>query len=113
MKYKAVIETADYEDPEFFGDGNATASDGWIPLDAGYDTDSENVKKQALLNLMKDMPLQTLQIAYVYAENYVEYGEDVTKTWNTATEQLSILQKAYRKGYYDALQRQSESEESE
>lgn len=78
-----------------------------------YDIDSENVKKQALLNLMKDMSLQTLQIAFVYAENYKEYGEDVTKTWNTATEQSSILAKAYRKGYHDALQKQAEGKAEE
>ena len=82
-------------------------------MDVRYDTDSENIKKQALLNLMKDMPLQTLQIAYVYAENYKEYGDDVTKTWNTATEQSSILAKAYRKGYHDALQRHAESRSEE
>ena len=79
-------------------------------MNVGYDTDLENVRKRALLDLMKDMPLPTLQLAYVYAERYIEYGEDVTKTWNTATEQSSILQKAYNKGYHDALRRQVESE---
>lgn len=42
MKYKAIIETDDYKDFEFFEDGNgkymvgndagATSDDGWIPL---------------------------------------------------------------------------------
>lgn len=78
-------------------------------MDARHDKDSENVKKQALLNLMKGIPLQTLCIAYVYAKNYMEYGEDVTKTWNTVVEQSKALEKAYAKGYYDALQRQTET----
>lgn len=71
-----------------------------------------NDKKQELINLMKDMPLETLSIAYLYAKNYVEYGDDVTKTWNTDTQNSCALEKAYRKGYYDAMQRQVESEGS-
>ena len=82
-------------------------------MNIGYKTDTENVRKQALMDLLKDMPLQTLQIAYLYAKNYAEYGEDVTKTWTTATQNASALEKAYRKGYYDALQRQAESEDVE
>ena len=35
------------------------------------------------------------------------------KVWITATQNASALEKAYRKGYYDALQRQSESEDKE
>ena len=76
-----------------------------------YKTDTENVKKQALIDLMKDMPLSTLQIAFVYAKNFTKYGEDVTRTWLTATENASAMDKAYRKGYYDALHRQAESED--
>lgn len=82
-------------------------------MNIGYKTDAENVKKQALIDLMKDMPLPTLQIAFVYARNYAEYGEDVTRTWLTATQNASALEKAYKKGYYDALQRQEESENKE
>ena len=72
-------------------------------MNIGYKTDTENIRKQALIDLLKDMPIQTLQIAYLYAKNYSEYGEDVTRTWVTATENSSALEKAYRKGYYDAL----------
>lgn len=79
-------------------------------MNIGYKTDTENTRKQALIDLLKDMPIQTLQIAYLYAKNYTEYGEDVTKTWVTATQNAAALEKAYRKGYYDALQRQAESE---
>ena len=52
-----------------------------------------------------------LATAYLYATNYTLYGEDVTEKWLTATQNASALEKAYRKGYYDALQRQEESEE--
>lgn len=80
-------------------------------MNIGYKTDTENIRKQALIDLLKDMPIQTLQIAYLYAKNYSEYGEDVTRTWVTATQNASALEGAYRKGYYDALKRQAESED--
>lgn len=49
--------------------------------------------------------------AYLHAINYTLYGEDVTKNWAIATQNASALEKAYRKGYYDALQRQAETED--
>lgn len=58
-------------------------------------------KKQEIIDLMRKMPLETLSIAYLYAKNYKEYGADVTRTWLTATENASLLERAYRKGYYD------------
>ena len=82
-------------------------------MNVGYHTDTEVVRKQALMDLMKDMPLPTLSIAYLYAKNYTKYGEDVTKDWLTATEQSAALEKAYRDGYYDALQRRAESERTD
>ena len=56
------------------------------------------------------MPPMVIATAYLHAINYTLYGEDVTEKWLTATQNASVLEKAYRKGYYDALQRQSESE---
>lgn len=58
-------------------------------------------KKQSLITLMKDMPLPTLSIVYLYAKNYTEYGADVTRTWLTAAENARLLERAYEKGYYD------------
>ena len=74
-------------------------------MNVGYDTDFENVKKQALLDLMKGMPLQLLQVAYSYAKIYVELGVDITKTWDTAIQNADVLEKAYKKGYYEGLER--------
>ena len=50
-----------------------------------------------------------LATAYLHAINYTLYGEDVTEKWVTAAEQASALEKAYRKGYYDALQKMEEA----
>lgn len=64
-----------------------------------------------LIEELSKMPPMVIATAYLHAINYTLYGEDVTEKWVTATEQAAILEKAYRKGYYDALQRQTESEE--
>lgn len=67
-------------------------------------------KKDVLLEELAKEDLQVLSLAYMYAKNLQMYGEDVTKAISTATQNVAILGKAYRKGYYDALQRQAESE---
>jgi len=79
-------------------------------MNVGYHTDFENLKKQAILDLMKDMPLQLLQVAYSYAKNYVELGVDITKTWDTATRNADALEKAYKKGYYEGFKRAEREE---
>ena len=68
-------------------------------------------KKETLLEELAKEDLQVLALAYVYAKNLQLYGEDVTKAICSATENVAMLEKAYRKGYYDALHRQAESEE--
>ena len=71
----------------------------------------EALNKKIIDELLK-MPPMVLSTAYHYATNYIRYGEDVTKEWTTATQNASALEKAYRQGYYDALQRKAESEEN-
>lgn len=48
--------------------------------------------------------------AYLYATNYILFGEDVTKQWSTATQNSCALEKAYNKGYYEGLQRLKKEE---
>ena len=67
-------------------------------------------KEEAMLEELSKMPPMVIATAYLHAINYTLYGEDVTEKWVTATQNASALEKAYRKGYYDALQRQAESE---
>lgn len=73
----------------------------------------EQKKKQFLIDELSKMPSMVLATAYLHAINYTLYGEDVTEKWLTATQNTSALEKAYRKGYYDALQRQSERSDKE
>jgi len=70
----------------------------------------EHQSKQLIDELSK-MPPMVIATAYLHAINYTVYGEDVTEKWVTATQQSCALEKAYREGYYDALQRQTESVE--
>jgi len=68
-------------------------------------------ESKQLIDELSKMPPMVIATAYLYAINYTLYGEDVTEKWETAIQNVSALEKAYRKGYYDALQRQAENKE--
>ena len=72
----------------------------------------QEYENKRLIEELSKMPSMVIATAYLHAINYTLYGEDVTEKWITATQNASALEKAYRKGYYDALQRQAESEET-
>lgn len=71
----------------------------------------QEYKSKFLIDRLSEMPSMVIETAYLYAINYIWYGVDVTEKWVTATQNANALEKAYRKGYYDALQRQTENEE--
>ena len=73
----------------------------------------QEYENKRLIDELSKMPPMVIATAYLHAINYTLYGADVTEKWVTATEQAVILEKAYRKGYYDALQRHVESEEED
>ena len=70
----------------------------------------QDYETKMLIEELSKMPPMVIATAYLHAINYTLYGEDVTEKWLTATQNASALEKAYSKGYYDALQRQAESE---
>ena len=74
-------------------------------------TMSKDVNKQ-LINELSKMSPEVITTAYSYAVNLIRYGVDVTERWTTATQNASALETAYRKGYYDALQKK-QAEKSE
>ena len=59
--------------------------------------------KQKLLDELSSESTMIISTAYAYAKNYVNYGEDITKAWTTATQQASIIaqvrQKAWKEAY--------------
>lgn len=73
----------------------------------------QEYENKQLIEELSKMPPMVIATAYLHAINYTLYGEDVTEKWVTATQNACALEKAYRKGYYDALQRQAESEDKE
>lgn len=78
-----------------------------------FNFDAPMVKnsEKKLIDELSKMPPMVIETAYLYALNYTSYGVDITEKWVTATQNASALEKAHRKGYYDALQMQVESEE--
>ena len=72
--------------------------------------EKQEIESEQLIDELSKMPPMVIATAYLHAINYTLYGEDVTEKWVTATQNASALEKAYRKGYHDALQRQAESE---
>lgn len=58
--------------------------------------------KQKLLDLLAKEPTMVLSTAYIYAKNYVNYGEDITKAWTTAVQQSSILEQIKIKAQAEA-----------
>lgn len=69
-------------------------------------------KEEIMIDELSKMPPMVISTAYLHAINYTRYGEDVTKAWVTATQQACALEKAYNKGYYDALQEHVASQET-
>jgi len=69
--------------------------------------------KEKLIELLSKEDTMVLSQAYLYAKNLTNYGVDITEKWVTATQNARALERAYREGYYDALQRLAESEVKE
>ena len=71
----------------------------------------QEYESKLLIDKLSKMPTMVIATAYLHAINYTLYGEDVTEKWVTATQNANALEKAYRKGYYDAMQKQTKREE--
>lgn len=77
-------------------------------------TKEEKIQKyrdRQLIDMLSKMPSMVIATAYIHAINYTLYGVDVTEKWLTAVQQSVALEKAYNKGFHDAVQRYVESEE--
>lgn len=70
----------------------------------------QTIKGVMLDALAKESP-QVLETAYIYAKNYVAYGIDITKAWDTAVEQADILRKARMDGFYEGYNKGRERKE--
>ncbi|MCR4687721.1 MAG: hypothetical protein K5659_09130, partial [Lachnospiraceae bacterium] len=44
---------------------------------------------------------QVIETAYIYAKNYVAYGIDITKAWDTAVTQAAILHSVKMDSFYE------------
>lgn len=64
----------------------------------------QEYRSKQLIDELSKMPPMVIATAYLHAINYTLYGEDVTEKWLTATQNAAALERAYQKGWYDALQ---------
>lgn len=65
----------------------------------------QEYKSKQLLDELSKMPHMVIATAYLHAVNYTLYGADVTEKWATAVQQASALERAYQKGFHDAMER--------
>ena len=65
---------------------------------------AENRLKQYVLDQLSAFDIKTLQIAYIYAKNNIDYGVDVTEKWDTVCQNSKNLERAYHKGYYEGYE---------
>lgn len=70
-------------------------------------------ESKQLIDELSKMPPMVIATAYLHAINYTLYGVDVTEKWLTATQNTSALEKAYQKGYYDAMKYKEDTEQPE
>ena len=67
--------------------------------------DDSSERKQLMLDYLKNDSEQVLELAYLYAKNYHDYGVDVTKAFDTAVVQSAALHDAYLRGCVETEQR--------
>lgn len=77
----------------------------WTEEEVTRTPDGSKYGSKQLIYELSKMPPMVIATAYLHALNYTLYGEDVTEKWLTATQNASALEKAYRKGYHDAMER--------
>lgn len=63
------------------------------------------MENQEMIDMLLKYEKPILETALAYAFNIWHYGVDVTKKWETATEQSYALNQAYKKAYVDCESR--------
>jgi hypothetical protein len=71
-------------------------------------TDEEN--KEKLWSELKNESLGVITLAVMYAKNFEETGEDLTRRLINANQNADLLQKVYNKGYVEGMDKGRELE---
>ncbi len=71
-----------------------------------------NEEKTKLLELLAKESNLVLSQAYLYAKNLGLYGVNVAESWDTVVQQSANLEKAYMRGYYDAMERMKDGKDN-
>lgn len=64
---------------------------------------SEEVQKEALISELRKESVSVICLALMYAKNFEETGEDLTKRLINANQNADLLQRVYNKGYMEGL----------
>ena len=59
--------------------------------------------KSQILDALAQESDTVLSLAYMYAKGHENFGEDVTKRWQTTALQTDALNRAYKQGFDDAV----------
>ena len=54
---------------------------------------------------MEQFDERTMATAFAYAHYMMMLGVNITEKWDTVTQQSANLEQAYRKGYYDGIEK--------
>lgn len=79
--------------------------------------DGEVVRKERMLDELRKESVGVICLAAMYAKGFEETGENITKAWQTAEQQMEIIQcnfnKGYKAGYIDGIVKGKEIERQE
>ena len=64
---------------------------------------SEDEQKDELLAELRKESVSIINLAFMYAKMFAQTGEDITKKWQTAVQQASIIQRMFSEGYRKGL----------
>ena len=71
---------------------------------------TEDEIKDDVLAKFRQYSSSIICLAFMYATNFAEIGEDVTKKWETTQQQTKVLEAAYKKGFEDGIMKGREVE---
>ena len=79
--------------------------------------DGEVVRKERMLDELRQESEGVICLAVMFAKGFEVTGEDITKAWQTAEQQMEIIQRnfneGYRAGYIDGIAKGKEIEQQE
>ena len=78
---------------------------------------TEDEQKEEMLAELRQKSVAVICLAAMFAEGFEETGENITKAWKTAEQQMAIIQQnysaGYKAGFIDGIEKGKEIEQQE